>query len=122
MAVVCLAVAIGMTTAAFSVVHGAFFSDLPLPRGDRLVIVQDCHRAGGYNVPMTAAAYTDRRRLSRSFEDTGAWFSRNVTVGAGSGTPPIVARAAYVSPNALALVGLVPALGRLPATEDVAPP
>lgn len=119
-AVVCLAFAIGLTTAVFSVVQSAFFTPLPLPGGDRLVIVQDYQKLGGHNVALSAEDYTTRRERAQSFEDVAAWYSRNVTIAAGDGTPTVV-RAAYVSPNALSLARIPPAQGRLPNDADVAP-
>ena len=74
----CLAVAIGLSTAAFTVIHGAFLSQLPAPAPDRLVMVHDYHRAGRYNVPMSSAQLTHRHDTSKSFNDLGAWYSRNV--------------------------------------------
>ena len=54
-AVLCLAAAIGLSTAAFTVIRGAFFSLLPAPHADRLVMVHEYHRLGRYNVPMSGS-------------------------------------------------------------------
>ena len=119
-----LAVSLGFATAAFTVIHGAFLSPLPLPQADRLVIVQDYDRIGRFNLPMTAAGFTERRDRTTSFDGVAAWFSRNVTLAAaadGSPGQPIVVRAAFVSSDALDLAGIQPALGRLPTATDVAP-
>jgi hypothetical protein len=40
-ATLCLAVGIGIATAAFSVVYGAFFAPLPIPGGDRRALAVD---------------------------------------------------------------------------------
>jgi len=116
-----LALALGFTTAAFTVVHGAFLSSLPLPAGDRLVIVQNYDRSGRFNVPMTASEFTERQDRSTVFDGTAAWYSRNVTVSAvGDPAAAFVARAAYVSTNALELAGIAPDRGRLTRVADVA--
>jgi predicted permease len=122
-ALLCLASAIGLTTAAFSVVYGAFFSALPVPHGDRLMMVHEYHRTGRYNVPLTVAEYALRRERTRAFENLGAWYSRNVTVARASETTATSAmvRAAYISPNSLEIVGVLPTLGRLAEEGDVAP-
>jgi putative ABC transport system permease protein len=122
-AILCLALAIGLATATFIVVHGAFLSPLPLPGGDRLVMVHEYDRAGRFNVPMTAAQFTLRRERSRSFDVLGAWYTRTVTLtqpGPGAASPGLV-RAAYVSPHALAALGIAPQMGRHAADTDVAP-
>jgi predicted permease len=122
-AVLCLAVAIGLSTAAFTVMHAAFLSPLPVQAGDRFVMVHEYHRLGRYNLPMSSARFTFRREHSRSFDDLGAWYSRNITISDGDGATGAasLARAAYVSPNALALLGINPQLGRLPEAADAAP-
>jgi putative ABC transport system permease protein len=121
-AVICLALAIGLTTAAFSIIHSVLLSPLPVPDGDRLVMVHEYHRTGRFNVSLTAEQFTRRRERSVSFDDMAAWFTRNVTLTepggeAGSG----LLRAAYVSPNALELLGIAPVVGRYPNVADVAP-
>ena len=121
-ATLCLAVGIGLVTAAFTVVYGAFLAPLPVPGGDRMVMVHEYDRTGSFNVPMTAAQFTNRRHRSTSFDGLGAWFSRNVTLaGADGRTAASVVRAAYVSPNTFDLVGISPLLGRVPAESDLAP-
>jgi putative ABC transport system permease protein len=122
-AILCLALSIGLATAAFSVVHGAFLAPLPVPGGDRLVMVHEYHRSGRFNVPLTAAQFTLRRERNTSFEDIGAWFTRNVTLATEPGGEAGLSllRAAHVSPNALGLVGIAPFLGRHPVEADVAP-
>jgi predicted permease len=117
--VVCLATATGFATAAFTVVHGAFLSPLPVPGGARIVTVQEYHRAGSYNVPLTPAQFTLRRERSRSFDALGAWYSRKVTLDDDGGASPRVVQAAYMSANAFDVLEVGPVLGRLPSASDV---
>jgi hypothetical protein len=56
-ATLCLAVGIGLATAAFTVVYGAFLAPLPVPGGERIVMVHEYDRRGSFNVPMTAAVH-----------------------------------------------------------------
>jgi predicted permease len=122
-AFVSLAVAIGITTAAFSVVYGAFLSPLPVPGGDRLVTIHEYHRSGRFNVPLTARQFTSRRHQTTTFEAVGAWYSRNITLTsdrAGDSASGLV-RAAHVSPESLTIVGVPALLGRHPAASDVTP-
>src|SRR5262245_5213406 len=120
-ALLCLACAIGVTTAAFNVLQDAFLSPLKVPNGDRLVMVHDFSRAGRFNVPATAAQFTHRREHAASFEALGAWYSRNVALSSERGDERGLARAAYVSPNALSILGIAPSPGRYPSEADVAP-
>jgi hypothetical protein len=122
-ALLCLALAIGLTTAVFGVVHSVLLSPLPVPDGERLVMVHEYQRSGRFNVPVTTAQFTGWRERSASFDDMGAWFSRNVTLATEHGVKsgPGLLRAAYVSPNALELLGIASLFGRHPTVADVTP-
>src|SRR5262245_8681772 len=102
-AVACLAVAIGIATAAFVVVNGAVLRPLPVPHGDRLVTVREIHVARGYNLPHTPEQFLTARDRSRAFDALGAWYTRNVTFGTAA-DPRGLVRAAYVSADALDIV------------------
>lgn len=84
-ALLCLATAIGVATAAFTVINGALLSALPVPHADRLVMAHEIHRAGGFNVLQTPGQFTYLRGHSASFEALGAWYTRNVTLSASPG-------------------------------------
>ena len=113
----CLAVGIGLTAAAFHLVYGAFLRPLPVPGGDRLVMVREYHRAGRYNVSTTPEQFRRWVGQARSFEALGAWQVRNIALQVGNARAQIV-RAAYVTPNALAMVAATPRLGRTIKNDD----
>src|SRR5262245_10020863 len=110
----CLSVAIGVATAAFTVIHGALLAPLPLAHGERLVMVHEMHVARGYNVPHSPEQFAAARDRSHSFEALGAWYSRNITIGEATDPAPGLVRAAFVSANALDILGIAPMRGRLP--------
>jgi len=122
-ALACLAVAIGLTTGAFTVVHGAFGTPLPVDWADRPVVLREYDPVGRFEVPGTASRLTRLLERGSSFESFGAWYTRNVTLATGPGSSAAgdLVRAAYVSPNALSIVGLAPVRGRLPSEDDVWP-
>lgn len=119
-AVACLSVGIGLTTAAFHVIYGAFLAPLPVEGGERLVMVREYHRAGRYNVSTTPEQFRRWSEDARSFEALGAWQVKNVPLQAENAATAIV-RAAYVTPNALAMVSASPRLGRSLTRSDAAP-
>jgi predicted permease len=119
LAIVALAFALGLTTAAFSVVRAVFWSTLPFPDADRIVMVTDYHRAGRYNVYISAEAFTRRAAQARSFESLAAFSTRNVLLG--SETSGSVARAAFITPNAFDVIQARAAVGRGPQPQDGQP-
>ncbi len=114
-----LAIAIGVATAAFAVVRGTFYGVLPFPDGDRIVLVQDIDRTGGYPIDVGAAEFWRRRQSLRAFAELAGYYTRNTVLGRkeGLGKP---LRAVYATPDLLALTGVAPAIGRLPTQADVA--
>lgn len=119
LAVISLAFGLGLTTAAFSVVHAVFLSDLPFPEADRIVAVFDYHRAGRYNVYTSGQEFERRAAQLQSFESTAAYHVRNVLVGDQS--TGSVARAAFITTRAFEVLGVRPLMGRGPVDDDGRP-
>jgi putative ABC transport system permease protein len=109
-----LALAIGATTAIFSVVDGVLLKPLPFREPHRVVRVANLR--DGQRVPTSAVDYTDFRDQPKSFAaiaalDEGAM---NLT----GGTPERV-QAALVSASFWSLLGVQPSVGRgFAPTED----
>jgi len=85
--VVTLAVAIGATTAIFSVVDGVLLNPLPFPQSDRLVAVR--HVAPGLDDDehdASPAFYFTYRDNNTTFESVALWFANTATV-MGAGDP-----------------------------------
>jgi hypothetical protein len=79
--VVTLAIAIGATTAIFSVVDGVLLEPLPFPQADRLVAVR--HRIPSLDDEVhdaSPAFYFTYRDHSTTFESVALWFSSTATV------------------------------------------
>ncbi len=121
-AVLTLALGIGVTTAIFSVVDGILFRPLPFPESDRLTVVwADRTRAGGPADEWTNFEdFFDLQERSRSFEALAAYADEGPTL-TGLGDPEQI-QVGLVSHGMLSEVLRVsPALGRALAPEDDRP-
>src|SRR5918999_2922343 len=79
-AVSTLALAVGATTAIFSVVNGVLLKPLPFPDAERIAFVASTSREGKTN-PMSALDFVDYRDQSKSFVGMAAyeWVTMNAT-------------------------------------------
>jgi putative ABC transport system permease protein len=112
-----LAVAIGATTALFSVINSVLLRPLPFPEASRLMVVWETNAQQGVKREGPAGPnFYDWREQSGSFEDLAALEIGSGTV-TGRGEPQQVP-ALRVTTNLFSLLGVRPALGRLFAPED----
>jgi predicted permease len=121
-AVVTLALGIGATTAIFSVVNGVLLEPLPYGDPDRLVAVWGRFLPeSGFDFPrfvLSPPEYFDYRVETRSMDDVAAFTGSSATIVPQGGTAMRV-RAAGITWNAFAVLGVAPALGRgITADED----
>ncbi|HEV8366355.1 MAG TPA: ABC transporter permease [Pyrinomonadaceae bacterium] len=111
-AVVTLALGIGVNTAIFSVVHGILLRPLPFKDPDQLVMVwnRGAEAAGGDRTPLAYADLLDWRAQNRSFDQIGAlqYAPLNYT----GGDSPIQLRGVNVTSNFLTVLGVGVQLGR----------
>lgn len=114
-AMVVLAVGIGASTAIFSIVDAVLWRPLPFPRAERVMELDEQRPAESrWFGPVSPADYFDWRRDNRSFSALAAYQvaapgqAYNLT---GIGEPERVS-SLVVSPALLAVLGIVPALGR----------
>ena len=116
-AVLALALGIGATSAIFSVVRGVMLKPLPYPDPDRLVIVweNNLRRNRPRNV-IGAANFVEWRERNRSFDHLGMVGPSRINVIL-NGQPEEVAGLS-VSSDALAALGVQPAMGRLYTAEE----
>ncbi len=117
-AVAVAALGIGATTAAFSIADHVLFRPLPFAQPDRLVrLWQD---QGGYgHSDISPANYRDWKRMSRSFEEMGAFGGQACNL-AGGGEPERV-EGQWLTAEVFRLLGVRPVLGRTFGPEDDAP-
>ena len=108
-AVLTLALGIGVTTAIFSVVYGVLLRPLPYPDPNRIMAVFEITSKGS---PSRVADpnFDDFRDQSRSFQAI-AKYNDNVASVSGA-SQPTRARVAAVSPDFLKVFGIQPILGR----------
>ncbi|HEV8239991.1 MAG TPA: ABC transporter permease [Thermoanaerobaculia bacterium] len=112
MAVLCVALGIGVTTTIFGVVNGLLLRPLPFPHPDRLVVLyatqpaQDTH---GVNI--SRPDFDDWQRANHTFQDMGM-FSWSTMTFTGTGAEPERVEAADVTANLFSVLGVEPALGR----------
>jgi putative ABC transport system permease protein len=118
-ATVTLALGIGATTLIFSAVHGLLLAPLPFPDSDRLVSLWEKNpERGWYKNWVARANYLDWREQCRSFSGIAAyWEEPETAVRTSSGEPEAV-RGTRASANFFSVLGVPPALGRLPRDEE----
>jgi len=111
-AVVALALGIGLTATMFSIVWGAFLRGLPFEQQDQIVHVyrtRPSHQVDRDGVP--ASDYAAYREGQRSFTDLGAFGEGTVNVTGGEGGPERF-DGGYIAPSVFRIIGVAPALGR----------
>lgn len=110
-AVITLALGIGVNTAIFSVVHGVLLRPLPFKDSERVALVwhHGAEAAGGDRTPLSYADLLDWRAQNKSFESIAAlqWAQLNM-----SADNPIQLRAVNVTANFLSTLGVGVQLGR----------
>ena len=123
-AVTTLAVAIGATTAIFSVVDGVLLRPLSYPDADELVSVAAGvlpQAGGGDKAPFSDRGYWHFANANRSFEAFGAYSAGNTQWPLTGDGPPLQVDVGMMTASAFELIGAFPQRGRLPAAEEDVP-
>jgi predicted permease len=114
-----LGLAIGATTAVWTVIDAVLIRPLPYGEPDRLMsIAHSVRLTGASQVDQSDATYLFYRRHNSSFSAIGAYRSTSVNLGAGAGSgasgaaTPERVLAARVSPSLIDLLGVAPMSGR----------
>jgi putative ABC transport system permease protein len=117
LAAITLALGIGSATSVFSVADAVLLRPLPFPRSDRLVHIWMTRPATNewHNV-VAGATYLDWERDAHSFKELAAYRSMDFNV-TGTEFPERVAGVS-ITPGFFRVLGIRPALGRLPSVED----
>jgi predicted permease len=114
-AVVTLALAIGATTAIFSVVYGVLLRPLPYPAPDRLMAIWEINNRGTYS-RLADPNFEDFRDRNRTFSAI-AKYAEGVTSVAGT-AEPVRATVAAVSRDFLKVLAVQPSRGRAFSDQD----
>ena len=111
-AVLTLALGIGATTAIFSAVHAVLLRPLPFPDADRVVKVWETSPDGSMTNVVSPGNYMDWRAQATSFTDLGAhsWQFGQTLTGIED---PVRLNVVRITPSALRVLGIEPAMGRL---------
>jgi putative ABC transport system permease protein len=117
LAVVCLAIGIGLNTMMFSVTDGVLIEPLPYRQADRLVAVYLNNKPQGIRrSSLSLLDVHDWRERTRSFSAIAALQYRNFTVSDGGDADRY--SGAAVSHELFSLLGISPQLGRDFTAED----
>ena len=107
--VLTLALAIGATTAIFSVVYGVLLRPLPYSGADRIMAVSEVNSNGGLS-HLADPNFDDFRDQSRSFQSIAKYAAETVSVSGAS--QPTRTTVASVTPEFLRVFGVEPIIGR----------
>src|SRR5688500_3498850 len=104
--VVTIALAIGASTAIFSVTNGVLLRQLPYKHTERLVLVRgDLQKRNVKDFPLSNVDFLDLRNGAKNtFEDMAAVNTFRFTLPSSEGTPERI-RAAAVSNNFFSMMG-----------------
>lgn len=117
-AVLALALGIGVNTAIFSVTNAVLLRALPYKNPDRIVAIDKVQSEEGIG-GLIAGAYFDFREQSTAFQSFAA-YSEDEYILTGAGEPERML-CAQVSPSLFSLLGIEPSLGRAFRPEEEKP-
>ena len=119
-AVVVLAIGIGLCSFMFSLVYGIYFRGLPIPDADQVFLVYETRIERDQlqrNVPIQN--FADWRERQTSFQALMATYGGTVNI-AGSEEPTRF-QGSFITANGLSMIGVEPIIGRTFASGDDAP-
>ena len=117
-AVLTLALGIGTTTAAFSIIEAVLIRPLPYEQPDRIVTLTGRDSAGRDIASVSVPTFDDWRDQSRSFSAIALYATaRRAVIAAGEAAH---VETANVSGDYFRVLGVQPALGRTLMADDVA--
>jgi putative ABC transport system permease protein len=112
LAVIALALGIGLTATMFSIVYGVVLRGLPFEQSEQLVHVARSQLSAGIaRMRVPIHDFADWRAQQRSFEDLAAFQIRTVAVATSVG-PAARLQGSEITPSAFRLLRVRPLLGR----------
>ena len=119
-AVVALALGIGLTTVMFSIVYGAMYRGLPFEGGERIMSVNRSNpEEGEFRIGVPIHDFRDWQERQRAFEALAAHTTGTVNVRAAE--QPERYSGAFVTANTFDLLGVAPLIGTGFGAEDERP-
>ena len=109
-AVLTLALGIGVNTAIFSIVNGVLLQPLPYPHSEELVMVARTAPAFDHPVPVSGPNFLDWRKLATQFRGLAGFDGRGFTIMLGNEPEHVLGAA--ISYNFLSVLQVTPTLGR----------
>jgi predicted permease len=118
-AILTLALGIGVNTSLFTVVHGVLFSPLPFPEPNRLVSLyeRNLDKEFAYNV-VSGGNFEDWQRQATSFEQMALVGEDSANLSGDGGSLPEAIRTRLCSYSLFPMLGVKPIYGRLFSAED----
>jgi putative ABC transport system permease protein len=111
-----LALAIGSTTAIFSVVYGVLLRGLPYPKPDQIVSLKEV-AADGHFMNFTDPNFRDLRAQNHTFAAMAAGWGDEITVSGAAGAARV--GAAVFSRDFLKVMGVAPIVGRAFSEDEL---
>lgn len=111
LAVVALALGIGLSTLMFSILNGAVLRGLPFERSERILHASPFDLQENDDFEATQWEYAEWRTRQTSFEALTAFYMANANVVGPDGTPERY-RGAWITPDTLGMLRVRPVLGR----------
>lgn len=112
LAIVALALGIGLTTTMFSIVNGAVLRGLPFDESERILHIERLNPTqGNITFEVTGHDFVDYRSRQQSFSDLAAFY-RSQAVVSGQGINADRFRGARMTANTLRLLRMAPVRGR----------
>jgi len=120
-AILTLALGIGVNTSLFTVVHGVLFSPLPFLAPDRLVSLWERNLSDDFPSPynvVSGGVFDDWQRLAASFEQMAAIGEDSANLSGDGGPLPEAIGTRFCSYNLFPMLGVQPIYGRPFSAED----
>ncbi len=118
-AILALALGIGLTTTMYSIVHGAL-GDLPFEEPAELVHLDQTNPSLGINgMGIDHYEYQDWRSQQTTFEDIAAYYQGTINISGSE--RPVRYEGAFMMPEVFELLGAQPHVGRLFTADDARP-
>lgn len=119
-AVLALALGIGLTTIMFSIVYGALLRGLPFDQPYEIVHLERNNLSADIEgMEVSIHDYVDWRKEQRSFEDLAAFYSGTVNISGQERAERF--DGSFITPNAFPMLGVQPIRGRLFREEEGSP-